>query len=223
VFEFLLQNPRWSVALVEPLPDIFVTLKRNYAAHRNDITFLNCAVAEKPGYRDFYVCGRDGKRSSLLKEVAEGHDPRVIPVPTLDYKFLCRLLGWDHVDFVKMDCEGYDEIIVQSILACDEPLLVPSALYWERGRHSTLQCEQTLAENGFRVFRSGLTRNGGYMDRLAMRPGVMSIPERPAAPQPAPVSKVRRAAREIARRWPWSRPLFRLLLKAAAPFRRGRR
>jgi FkbM family methyltransferase len=176
VFEFLHQNPKWSAVLVEPVPEVFETLKSNYADRRNELVFLNCAIAERTGYREFYVCGRDGKRSSLIKEVTEGHSPRQITVPTLNYEFLCRMIGWDRVDFVKIDSEGYDTTIVQQILACETQGLIPDVIYWERGNHSDRTCEDRLIEMGFRVFRSGLSKGGVYMDRLAMRTADRSIP-----------------------------------------------
>jgi FkbM family methyltransferase len=170
VFEFLLQNPRWSAVLVEPIPDLFAALKRNYAAHRNSLTFLNCAVAEEPGYRDLYICGPDGKRSSLIKDKTAGRAQSTIAVPSLDYEFLCRLVGWDRVDFVKIDAEGYDAIIVQAILACNVASLVPDAIFWEWGNQPVDRlCEEALRAKGFDVFLSGLNKRGGYMDRVGLR------------------------------------------------------
>lgn len=169
VFDFLMGNPKWSAVLVEPIPETFEMLKENYAARRDGLAFLNYAVAEDVGYREFYVCGREGKRSSLIKDLTEGEEPRTITVPTLDYENLCRLVGWERVDFVKIDAEGYDPIILAEILRCKEPALIPGVIYWEKGTRDDSQCVDALTDRGFRIFRSGLNKRGAYMDRIAIR------------------------------------------------------
>lgn len=174
VFEFLLENPHWSAVLVEPVPESFELLKRNYHAHRNSLSFLNCAVTEELGERSLHIAGRDGKRSSLLP-VQGRKVKRTIPVQCLSYKFICRILGISKVDFVKIDAEGYDHLLLMSILELGETSLRPQVLLWESHgpAEQRRQCEALLCEVGYKIFRTGLTSQNVCMDRVAIHPSLL--------------------------------------------------
>lgn len=168
IFEFLLNYPAWSAVLVEPMPEAFALLKKNYADHKNDIAFFNCAITEKIEDRVLKLGGREGKMSFLRERNANAKDGQIV-VPCIDYRLLCRLVGWDAVDFVKIDTEGYDAKIIQSILACEDRSLRPDFLIWESVEGEQEGCERALVDEGYRVFRTGLTHKGEYLDNIAIQ------------------------------------------------------
>lgn len=171
-FEYAKENGQdWSAILIEPLPDAFASLKANYRNHRNPLVFLKCAIASGLGYGRLSVSGPEGKTSSLLRLPGMTIDD-FVSVLCLRWTDMCGLLDVKNVDFVKIDAEGMDAEIVLSILRCGIRGLVPDVIFYESKHTSSGQlgeCEAALREGGYRLFRSGLNRQGSYMDLLAVR------------------------------------------------------
>ena len=173
VFEFLRKNRHWEAVLVEPLSDIFKQLKFNYRNHRNTLSFLNCAITEQLEERSLFIAGKEGKRSSLKPMRAE-HQDKVIGeelVQCIPYLFMCEILGIDSVDFIKIDTEGYDEIIVRSILLSSRAELLPKIIFWESTDSDGPEkdaFESYVTSMGYSVFVTGLSKSNSYMDRVAI-------------------------------------------------------
>lgn len=171
VFEFLAAYGAWDAVLVEPIPAIFDKLKANYARHDNVITFLNCAIAETTQQRALVLSGKDGKGSrlsSVARQVDAGSE-RVM-VQCIDYAVMCRLVNWARVDFVKIDAEGYDEHIVAQIMNVRDQIALPKYLMWEQLGPERLGTSEKLTDLGYKIYRTGLAKNGAYLDRLACLP-----------------------------------------------------
>jgi FkbM family methyltransferase len=171
VFEFLAAHPNWEAVMIEPIPDVFESLKANYSAHSNKIQFLNCAIAETVERRSFVLQGKDGKSSHLINAKAAAAENReTIEVQCIDYALMRRLVNWTQVDFIKIDAEGYDERIVADILESSPPEGLPTYLMWEQIGLERMQTTERLIEMGYEVSHTGLAKNGSYLDRLAILP-----------------------------------------------------
>lgn len=171
IFLFLLKNPLWQAILIEPLPSIFKILKENYKKHRNELTFINCAVTERLEYKTLNVMGRDGKSSSFF-DVPNKKINEKISVLCLPYEYICQILGLEKVDFIKIDTEGYDGIIVLSILRNKNAKLLPKIIMWE-GDAATKMCEKILFDLNYTIHKTGLNKLGGYTDRVAIHNSIL--------------------------------------------------
>lgn len=112
--------------LVEPIPEHFVNLKKNYS-NRKDLTFINAAiVANSYSSEDFNLFTvNKGKNdwtkgiSSFSREhliqcgIAEENIKKV-SVKALRYQDIISEYGIDTIDVVIIDTEGYDYELIKS-------------------------------------------------------------------------------------------------------------
>ena len=137
---------RWRGILVEPVPDLYLKLRGNYAACADRLRFENVAIADHDGHLPFYhLAPVADHRSeglpdwydalgSLRRDVLAAHvavipdiERRIVQrdVPALTFDTLCRRAGVEAVDLVHMDTEGYDWQLLRSIdLARYRPRIV---------------------------------------------------------------------------------------------------
>lgn len=170
IFEFLLNNPQWEAILVEPIPEIFNVLKSNSCNHKNKLSFLNCAVTDKVEEQILSIAGKEGKISSLHKP-SEDRKKLItseILVQCIPYSFMCNIFGMNKVDFVKIDAEGFDEVIVKSILTTSKAELLPKFILWESIKENK-EFEEYVASMGYTIFLTGLNSAQQYMDRVAIK------------------------------------------------------
>jgi FkbM family methyltransferase len=177
VREFVVRD-RWRGILVEPLPNAFRLLKKNYA-YLSDrrLTFVNAAISAKDGQLIFYTLS-DEYLQSLNSEVAldcmrkssfdRRHVERFIagkhpdaaivglPVPCLTFSNLLdtygRYLGV--IDLVVIDAEGHEPEI---FAAMDFTIYRPSVIFFESsnlGERSD-QILNRLAANRYEVHELG--------------------------------------------------------------------
>jgi FkbM family methyltransferase len=108
----------WSGINIEPNPDFVESLKKE---RQRDIN-INCAVASQDGTMDFYLCEtKYNCLSTLSKERAEelakkgvNWTKKHIDVLKLSTIFNRYLSEGKVVDFMNVDCEGYDIEVLKS-------------------------------------------------------------------------------------------------------------
>jgi FkbM family methyltransferase len=78
------------------------------------VEIVASAVADRPGRTTFYEEPDAGETSSLLAQETSGEaTPREVEVTTLDEELATR--GIRHVDFLKIDAEGYDLHVLRGV------------------------------------------------------------------------------------------------------------
>ncbi len=174
--EFVVRD-RWTGILVEPLPDSFVHLKRNYSyLRRRDLTFVNAALttssasvmklwtfnehfldrmseeealdyARKSSFHRDYVIGHAG---------ADGEEAVVeITVSCLTFSDLVsQYLSTRSLDLLVTDMEGYEATFIPTI---DFNQVRPTGIFYES--HNLGEggdaVNRFLTENGYCVFDLG--------------------------------------------------------------------
>jgi FkbM family methyltransferase len=105
----------WQGVIVEPVKKYLDRLDR-----RENVTYLNAAIDTEAGERELWLCSeklcendRDfSGMSSFHKWPAHSES---ITVPTLTYGDLLKRCGFDRVDFLKIDTEGHDLTILETV------------------------------------------------------------------------------------------------------------
>jgi FkbM family methyltransferase len=164
--------------LVEPLPDLFERLVRNYEAEK-DIRFANVAISDKPGQAEiFRVSGNHHfpdwiqglasfDRSVLIRENKKLSEPldkyiTSVKVPVITVQQLLEKHGNPHVIALQIDTEGHDYAVIKSAVAAG---CLPRIINYE-SKHlvmeDQIQCRELLASHGY----SFLTN---FADTLAYR------------------------------------------------------
>lgn len=120
------------VLSVEPQPHIFERLVYNIRQNaRGAVKALDCAVADKTGEVTLFVDpGNAGESSVKIMGAVEG---KAIRVPAKTLLQLLRDEGFEHVDAMKIDVEGAEDLILEPFLRDAPESLWPPLLLIENG------------------------------------------------------------------------------------------
>jgi FkbM family methyltransferase len=104
------------VLAVEPSPENLVALRRNIARNGlGDVAVAEVAVADADGTRTLYFDALAGA-DRIFETGLGGVDPRgSVEVETVTLETLLARHGVDRVDFLKIDCEGAEGLILPSV------------------------------------------------------------------------------------------------------------
>jgi FkbM family methyltransferase len=154
--------------LVEPQPDVFARLQRNYEGVPG-VTFENAAIAAKDGQRELYRFRPSPDLpqwahglASFSKETLTGNlqnvkgEVETIHVPTLSFGSLLRKHNLERVDLLQIDAEGFDFEIIKMV---DFSTVRPAIIHFEHGflsREEQEECCRYLNKHGYMVNNNDL-------------------------------------------------------------------
>jgi FkbM family methyltransferase len=103
-------SPSAEGILLEPSINASARLTSRFGNDRR-IQMIAAAAGAAAGAVEFFEEPDAGVTSSVVPHQARGNaEPRRVPVLTLDAILAER--GWDHVDVIKIDTEGYDDFVL---------------------------------------------------------------------------------------------------------------
>jgi len=168
--------------LVEPQRDIFERLIKTYSRHTN-LQFANVAIAPIEGLQDFYKVkdsfihkdnyfettaiasfDREVFRKTLARRIGKIIEcvsddlddyTEIVQEDTLSFGSLVRKYDIQKIDFLFLDCEGYDYEIIKMV---DFTIFSPSIINFESkflSDRDRAACEELLMTAGYQVFRHG--------------------------------------------------------------------
>jgi len=146
VREFIVRDG-WQGVLIEPLPDVFELLKRNYAGRRG-LQFLNAAIAKQEGSLSFWTF-----QPQFLQRLSEEERLEYLRKASFDKEHVCKFLQGQPqtvlreiqvpcrtltsvvrdylpqgLDLLVIDAEGHEPQIIRSI---DFTAVRPKAVFFE--------------------------------------------------------------------------------------------
>jgi FkbM family methyltransferase len=150
---------RWRGILVEPQPDAFECLRRNYAGSPG-LIFENVAIADQEGSLPLYRLRDDRMVSSfdpehVIKFLPKGVDPREalesIQVRCLTLSGLLAKYSVHSLGLLQIDAEGYDYQILKMV---DFRKIKPQIICFEHMHLSAIEkgeCIQLLVSQNYKV------------------------------------------------------------------------
>lgn len=163
--------------LVEPLPDAFGQLRKNYAAEPQ-LAFENCAIAPEDGARPLYRVRADAAVGDWAPGIASFHRAHLLAhlddvekreelveeilVPTMTVASLLQKHRIDQIALLQIDTEGFDYEILKMFF--EQPAL-PHIINFESvhlSAHDQQESRHLLVRNGYRFIDVGI-------DTLAIR------------------------------------------------------
>jgi len=105
--EMMLWNaPAATCLMFEPSRLATAELHKRYGASQR-VFIRHAAVADSPGEMTFYEEPAHGETSSLVQRFAAATaTAAIVEITTIDCEI--ERIGWDRVDYLKIDAEGYD-------------------------------------------------------------------------------------------------------------------
>ena len=156
LFEFICRH-RLRGVLVEPQPRAFAALARNYR-DQPQLKLLNVAISADVGSRPLYIPRRGTStvasfdRGHLLRHGLAGEDIVAHTVNCMPVAAALQAAGFDQVDLLQIDAEGYDYEILRTI---DFSQLRPAIVRYEYRHLSQDDADRAvhlLAAHGYRFF-----------------------------------------------------------------------
>jgi FkbM family methyltransferase len=149
---------RCRVLSIEPQPDIFERLI--YNIRQNDfpsVKALECAVTDNDGEITLFIDKQNRGETSVRVVSAEG-GRSAIRVPARTLMTLVREEGYDHIDAIKLDVEGAEDLILEPFLRVAPDSLWPKLIIMEHlHQRWTVDLPKLLEDNGYVVVQR--TRN----------------------------------------------------------------
>ncbi|SCZ11370.1 FkbM family methyltransferase [Microvirga guangxiensis] len=118
-------NPSSRILAVEPQPEIFDRLVHNIRLNPfGTIKAVDCAIADKTGELTLFLDPRNKGEASL--KIVNSSQTDTIRVPAVTLLDLIRREGFTHVDAVKLDVEGAEDLILDPFFRDAPAALHPS-------------------------------------------------------------------------------------------------
>ena len=132
LFVARLAGGQGRVLAVEPQPHIFERLVFNIRQNSiGTVKALDCAVADKTGDVTLFMDAKNAGESSV--KIMGNPEGRSIRVPAKTLLQLLRDEGFAHVDAMKIDVEGAEDLILEPFLRTAPESLWPPILIIENG------------------------------------------------------------------------------------------
>jgi FkbM family methyltransferase len=136
----------------DPDPTVWTALRSN-AAQRDTITACNWGLGDRPGTANFFLSPDEADSSFITPDVVRAEV--AVEVETLQTAML--RLGVEHIDFCKLEAEGYEPEILAG--AGDKLTLIRKIAVdagpERNGQTTVREVEDLLASHRFRTWRRG--------------------------------------------------------------------
>lgn len=141
------------ILCVEPQPDIFDRLV--YNIRQNPVAAIkavDCAVADKPGELTLFLDPRNSGESSV--RIVSSGQAKAIKVPATTLLDLVNTEGYTHIDAIKLDVEGAEDIILEPFLREAPEAILPRLILVEDGSGRwQIDLHALLEEHGYRLLK----------------------------------------------------------------------
>jgi FkbM family methyltransferase len=120
------------VIAIDPNRRVLDRLAFNVAANGlATVTVVNVALGETEGTAEFAIDLHNMGKSSLMLEHAARQGKELIRVPVRPLLAVVEEAGFDHIDVLKVDVEGYEDRVLMPFLATAPEALMPAAVIIE--------------------------------------------------------------------------------------------
>ena len=102
------------VVAVEPEPHNFSLLVKNIRLNGlGNVVAVRCALSDREGIAELHICGSYSVCHTMRPELFDHDYVGTLEVPTTTMDSLVRGLGLDRLDFIKMDVEGAELLVLR--------------------------------------------------------------------------------------------------------------
>lgn len=153
------------IIAIEPQPEVFGQLSYNIRLNPfGNVKAIEAAVADRNGELTLFLDPKNKGEASV--KIVSADEARQVKVPARTLLDVATTEGLDHIDAIKLDVEGAEDIIMKRFFMEAPETLWPKAIVVERGEERWgIDLLGLLAERGYVIV--GKTRNNHLMERRA--------------------------------------------------------
>ena len=142
---------RSRILAIEPQPEIFERLVYNISQNRfANMKALDCAVADVDGEVTLFLHGSN-KGETSMKIINSDVVSARVRVPAKSLKAIVLQENFTHIDAVKLDVEGAEDVILEPFLQEISPTLWPKLILMEYSHGPwAVDLDAALIERGYR-------------------------------------------------------------------------
>ncbi|MCA0405386.1 MAG: FkbM family methyltransferase [Proteobacteria bacterium] len=158
-------GPSGRIIAIEPQPEVFGQLSYNIRLNPfGNVKAIEAAVADRNGELTLFLDPKNKGEASV--KIVSADEARQVKVPARTLLDVATSEGLDHIDAIKLDVEGAEDIIMKRFFLEAPESLWPKAIVVERGEERWgIDLLGLLAERGYVIV--GKTRNNHLMERRA--------------------------------------------------------
>jgi len=144
-------GPGARILAVEPQPEIFERLVYNIQQNPfSMVKVLDCALADRAGEITLFLAADNRGETSMKIVDAERYEDR-LRVPAKTLRQIVDEEGYDHIDAIKIDTEGAEDLILEPYFAAAPQRLWPKLLLVENNKRSwSIDLDSILQQCGYR-------------------------------------------------------------------------
>lgn len=156
-------GPRGRVVAYEPFKETYSYLRKNISENKcKNVSLINRAVGKQDGVSSLFIPKNAEFGSSLLDITEYGECEEIkIRMSTIDSVFQQNAI--DHIDLLKMDCEGGEYEILLSSGKWLNRIKTISLEYHQMKGHSLIELTDLLKKYNFRVWITPKNKYTGYI------------------------------------------------------------
>lgn len=164
LFAAAIAKPGSRILAIEPQPDIFERLIFNIRQNRfANIKAIDCAVADKDGEITLFL-DRENRGETSMRIVGPGGPGSNIAVPAKTLHTIAREEAYDHIDAIKLDVEGAEDLILEPFFRTAPEALWPKLIMMEHlHQRWVVDLPQLLADKGYNEVQR--TKNNAAWER----------------------------------------------------------
>lgn len=158
-------GPAARIIAIEPQPEVFGQLSYNIRLNPfGNVKAIEAAVADRNGELTLFLDPKNKGEASV--KIVSADESRQVKVPARTLLDIAQSEGLDHIDAIKLDVEGAEDIILKRFLSEAPESLWPQLIVVERGEERWgIDLLGLLKEHGYRSI--GETRNNHLLERSA--------------------------------------------------------
>ena len=124
-------GPGARILAIEPQPEVYERLVYNIRQNPfANVKAMDCAVADRDGELTLFV-HHENRRESSIRIVSQDSSGKKITVPAKSLARIVQEEGYDHIDAMKLDVEGAEDVILEPYLRAAPESLWPKAILIE--------------------------------------------------------------------------------------------
>ena len=152
------------ILAIEPQPDIFERLIYNIRQNEfGNIKAIDCAVADKDGEVTLFL-DTENRGETSMRIVGRDGPGSNLTVPAKTLLRIAREEGYDHIDAIKLDVEGAEDLILEPFFRSAPEALWPKLIMMEHlHQRWVVDLPKLLEEKGYREVQR--TKNNAAWER----------------------------------------------------------